>query len=263
MGVQTDWINGVSAVPGTVRPVEVDAAGTALVYRADGAAALRFRPPEDGAARAIDALEDRARAEGVRRVETQGKIAADSAAARALAARGYTTDGAPSVVFRLDVAAARAALAGLQTRLGVRAPAIESADTRPLDAVAAVVSDERLLDAFELQGRLDHRGAGAIRAEDSPVFYDRQGLGGFILIGATEDPAARELVVRWVSPRHRKTAIANLSLILDCLARAARDGVTRAYFSANADRHADTIALARSLGAVRCGKKLAFVRDLV
>lgn len=69
-------------------------------------------------------------------------------------------------------------------------------------------------------------------------------------------------MVRWVAPRHRSTAFANLSLILDCFSRAAAVGVTRAYFAANPERHADTMTLAHTLGAVRCGEKLAFVREL-
>lgn len=178
--MRTNWIDAVAGVPRKVRPVAVDAVGTALVCRFNGTAALRFHPPEEheGVEAAIAALEDHARAEGLRRVETQGKIGADSPAAHALAARGYATKDAASVVFRVDVAGARRALGALGAQLGGRAPGIESAADRPMDEVAAVVSAERLLDDFELLARLNHEGAGAIRATDSPVMYYEDGVGG-------------------------------------------------------------------------------------
>lgn len=233
------------------------------MHRDNGASALRFLPSQDGDASAIYALERCAVEHGVSVIETQGKINADSPAARLLTSHGYSVVGAPSAVFRIAVAEASDRLGALRLRLNGRSPKIVPASMYSLRAIANVAQSAALLDDFELSARAKYPHPGGIALDESSVALDQLGLSGFILVGRLADPYARELKVRWVAERHRTSAFVNLALLLACLDRANEVGVHQVYFSANVQRHRDTLNLAASLGAERCGEQITLARDVV
>lgn len=258
---------GLIAAPGLEAPVTAlprDLHPAAILRSDGGRRILRFRPPEDRALAAGDlaALERQARARGARRLETQGKIGHDRPAARALRRAGFLEAGQPSVVFGVEVARARHRVARLIEGAAERFPPVGSLTPDLLGPVADILEGERLMDAFELDHRLAQKGPGRIVAADSPAFHDARGLAGFILVGETRDRRSRELVVRWIAPRHRSVPLLNLALIDACLRRADGRDVATAVFCANPDCHADTFVLARTLGAERRGRRIAYARDL-
>jgi len=224
---------------------------------------LRIGPSADDGAARVDALEGLARSLRAVRVATQGKIPSDSALARALAAKGYRAVGHPSIVFSLNPSQAAARLSRLRAWVRGRTPIIVPAAPHAIASITTAVRDAHLMDDFEIHARLKHDGPGAISAGESAVIQDTQGLAGFILVGRTTSPTTRDLKVRWVAERCRRASLVNVALLLDCLDRASEVGVTCAYFAANPDRHADTMALAATLGATRCSETVALARDLV
>lgn len=257
----SDWMNRIIAAPGLVLPVGGPDGMTALLCWPDGRPVLRIAEAAVSSLSDLKNLEDLARHHGARRIETQGKFVADGQASHVMQRHGFRLNGPAIVDFRVRVDRATEQLSDLGARLGGRStPNASLADH--ITRVAAIAHNEELLDDFELLARLAQVGPGGISAEECPVIADKAGLAAFALVGQMADPHSRELMVRWVAPRLRWTAVANLALIVDCLRRAAAKGVVTAYFSANPDRHSDTLALARTLGADVYGTSVMLVRDL-
>lgn len=200
---------------------------------------------------------------GCIRIETQGKVLVDARRRQAMARSGFSAFGEPSQVFEVEVAQAEARVTRLAASARARIANLEIGRPDCMAAIRAIVDRAEMMDGFELDARLAHAGTGGIDAGECAVLRDGAGMGGFVLVARTEDPAARELVVRWVAPRHRRSGLANLALMADCLDRARDAGVARVRFAANPTRHRDTVVLARSLGARTCGTRMAFGRDLV
>ena len=258
----SDWFAAIDPSPGSVQPVRTERAGSAVCLRMRDFFELRIGPSGDDGAARVAALEDLARSLHAVRVATQGKIPADGALAGALTAKGYRVVGHPSIVFSLDPLRAAERLSRLRARVRGRTPTIVPAAPHAIASITTAVRDSQLMDDFEIKARLSHDGPGAILAHESAVIHDAQGIAGFILVGRTASPTTRDLKIRWVAERCRQASLVNVALLLDCLDRATEAGVTCAYFAANPDRHADTIALATTLGATRCGETVALARDL-
>ena len=258
----SDWFGAVDASPGSVRPVRTERAGSAVCLQMGDFFELRIGPSGDDSAARVDALEELARSLRAVRVATQGKIPSDSALAHTLAAKGYRIVGHPSVVYSVNPCRAAARLARLRARVRGQTPTVVPGMPHAIAPITTAVRNAHLMDDFEIKARLRHDGPGAISARESAVIHDSQGLAGFILVGRTASPTTRDLKVRWVAERCRQASLVNVALLLDCLDRATEAGVTCAYFAASPDRHADTMALATTLGATRCGETVALARDL-
>lgn len=260
--MQNTWFNKVTAVTSAVVPVYDDTGTTALLHRRNGLAALRISETAVNSDRCIDTLEALAKLHVLGRIETQGKFAVNGLPARLLRARGYSETGPPSVHFKVAVAVASKRIKALEQRFGEHALRTASINTCNIAQIAEVVHNEAMLDDYELMARMKHQGPGAIDATECLVLNDEAGLAGFVVVCHVTDPAERELMIRWVAPRHRAMAMVNFALMLECVNRAAAAGVRSVHFSANPERHSDTMRLACALAAEYCGDSLALVRDL-
>ncbi len=252
----------MAAQKGSVIPLRSDSGFAALLHWQDGVATLRVSETVVNSHAVIDELEVLARQHTAHRIETQGKFASKGVPAQLLKERGFYSNGPSSIHFKVEVAKARSRLKHLKQRLGDRQMTIMSVNADHVALISHIVHDELILDSFELQARLTHQGYGSIHKDECPVLVDGSDLVGFILTSRFTDPAERELIVRWVAPHHRRASLVNLALMLECLDRAAAAGVETAYFSANPQRHNDTMRLAYTLQAEQCGESLALMRDL-
>lgn len=260
--MRNSWFNCITSKNGIVTPVLGGMGTAALLCQQNDMIALRISENVVTSTKVIDELEIIAKHYKVNRIETQGKFTSEGLAARLLIKRGFSVVGPVSVHFKIEVANARERLIHLQQRLGdCRLQTLDLCSYH-IKSIAKVVHEELILDSFEFCARLIHKGLGAIRPEECPVIVDNKGLAGFILTSLVSDPKARELMVRWVAPRHRRAAKVNLALMLDCLSKAAASKVTTAYFSADPHRHNDTMRLACVLQAEKYGESVALGRDL-
>ena len=256
------WVDHVIEKAGVISTLRCQADNAALVYWRDGVAALRICESAVATDAAIDRFETLAQQHRIHRVETQGNFAKDGVAARLLLERGYCASGHSTVNFKVDVATALQRLEALKQRLDERTPKIITPSADHIQQIASIVDSELMLDDFELWARLAHQGPDAITITECSVMDDSAGLAGFVLISKVEDPTERELIVRWVAPRHRGKAVVNFALMFEALQRAAAASVTTAYFSANPQRHRETMRLAIALKGERCGESLGLMRNL-
>jgi hypothetical protein len=197
---------------------------------------------------------------------TQAKARDDGEAACALASAGFSAIDT-AVVHEVRVPAAAASIArgapGLAARLGeaggLRTASLAGAD---LETVRAVLEAECLMDGFEFDARRRADHPRALALAESVAVLAGGALAGFLLLervpGTANDYA---IVARWVAPEAR-TGVVNLALVAEALGRAEAAGVERVRFAANPDRHADTMALARRLGATALFTQSRFRRAL-
>lgn len=256
------WIKNVAAKPGVVLPLYGDGGVAALMCWPDGVATLRMSESVVRSENDISSLISLAKQNNIRRIETQSSFAKDGAVAQLLIQRGFFPLGYTAVHFKVRIATALQRVEKLRQRFGDRGWKIASPDANFIAQIGKLVETDQLLDDFELQARLVHDGPGTIHIHECSVMLDDLGLAGFVLISEVTDPTERELIVRWVAPRHRGKAVANFYLMLEALERAAAANVSTAYFSANPQRHGDTMRLAVALQAERCGESVALGFDL-
>lgn len=258
----SEWITSVIPTHNNVAPVATKLAGTAVLFSSTSGSEIRFTASSNDTASRIDAIEALGRNLGARRSATQGKLSTNSLLYRTLIEKKYRQGDDHCIIFRANVSQAAHRLAILRQSFRDRMPIAVTAKLDHIDCIVATAEVGDMMDEFEVRARLAHNGPGAIDIKESVVVQDDVGLAGFILVGKTGVIASRELQIRWVAPRCRQNPLVNLALLSECLDRAAIAGVTSAFFEANPKRHAETLLVAKTLGAEKCGVTVAFSRDL-
>lgn len=260
--MKKSWMDNVVAVTGKVIQVAGPEGVAGLICWRNSAASLRIIEESVRSNDDIDLLEALARKHAVNRIETQGSFVTKGLASQILIERGFFEIGHSTINFMVDVATALQRLENLKQRLDNRAPKIVVPTANHMTQIAHIIDNELLLDDFELQARLAHNGPDTINISECSVMDDSDGLAGFILISEVKNLTERELIVRWVAPRHRGKAVVNFALMLEALDRAAAAKVKIAYFTANPLRHKETLRLATAIQAEFCGESVALALNL-
>ena len=204
-----------------------------------------------------------ARAAGARRVATHEKIPSGRVEAM-LGKEGFERLDR-STVFRIDTGEAEARVGAMAPLLAqrMRDAGMETVSLDEVDPayVRGALEREQILDGFEFDARAAVKGPGALAMSESVAVRANGQVLGFLMLSKGE--RARDYVVaaRCVLARAR-TGVVNLLLLTEALGRARRANVQRVSFSANPDRHADTFALAKKLGAEVAGERSRWARDL-